>query len=127
MAKIFLAEDIEENTIDGAPLEEPASTESDGTASAKDVEGPRDFEGGKLRDKDKKNFIDALKEYPCLRNTSLVEYKDKLEKVNASKALVFCLYDQSLRHFVYMIRRSIKPLPSLLAFIEKNAQMRCSV
>ena len=49
MAEIVLAEDIEENTIDAAPLEEPASTESDGTASAKDVEGPRDFESGKLR------------------------------------------------------------------------------
>ena len=40
-----------------------------------------------MSDKEKKLFIEALQGYPCLWNTSLAVYKDKLKKIEASKAM----------------------------------------
>ena len=52
---------------------------------AQDVDRVQDV--GTLDDKGKKLFVKALESYPCLWNTSLPVYKDKLKKVEASKAL----------------------------------------
>ena len=63
--------------IDCTTLEQRPSIESAETVSREAEEDTGDFEGRKLREKDKKKLIEALKDHPCLWSTSHSEYKDK--------------------------------------------------
>eukprot|EP00794_Sanderia_malayensis_P013157 gene13157-14506_t len=66
-------------------IEETARDEANkgNTMTEQQIDAP-----GKLDDKEKKLFIEAFQSYPCLWNTSLAVYKNKLKKVEASKALM---------------------------------------
>lgn len=63
----------------------------------------------KITDSEKKNLIDALKDQPCLWDTSLAIYKDKLKKVEASKKLcsLFNLTIDELKKVLHSLRTSM--------------------
>ena len=64
---------------------------------------------GKLCDKDKFVLLESLKEYPCLWNTSIPSYKDKLKKVEASRQLAskFKINADELRKVLHSLRTSM--------------------
>ena len=109
MAEITIEENIEDNMIDCTTLEQRPSIESAETVS-REAEGDKgNFEGGKLREKDKKKLIEALKDHQCLWSTSHSEYKDKLKKISASKALAsrFGLPMEELKKVLHSMRTSM--------------------
>lgn len=63
MAEITIEENIEDNMIDCTTLEQRPSIESAETVSREAEEDKGNFEGGKLREKDKKKLIEALKDH----------------------------------------------------------------
>ena len=91
MAKITIEGSIVDNMIDCTTLEQHPSRE-----------------GGKLHEKDKK-LIEALKDHPCLGSTSHSEYKEKLKKVSASKALAsrFGLPMEELKKVLHSMQMSM--------------------
>ena len=64
---------------------------------------------GKLCEKDKLILLESLKEYPCLRNTSIPSYKDKLKKVEASRKLAskFKINVDELRKILHSLKTSM--------------------
>ena len=55
------------------------------------------------------SVIEALKEYPCLSNTSLSSYKDKSKKAEASKVLLSCinLAIEEIKKLFHSLRTSV--------------------
>ena len=84
-----------------------------------------ELECSKVSDKTKRRILEAFKDHPCLWNSALEDYKNKVKKVEATKTLStqFSLTIEELKRVLHSLRTSISRELKLslenLSFISK--------